>query len=474
MGITVLDRDHYVRLCMEHLGDSATYSPDLHNPTVKVVRKLRDLKSVWGPAFPETLWKYFFHEPPGGWKPVAFYILPKLHKKELVGRPIAASHSWVTSNVSRWLDAELRPWVLRQQTYLSDSLSLLLKLEETAFSKGIFLATYDVTSLHPSIPLRRGIDAVSSMLQSGRHLSYLPIIALLEWVMMNSYVEFDGQLFLQRQGTAMGTPAAVCFAVLFMSRLDEVLRRRWTGTEPLCHVRYIDDGLIVWPGSRDELEAYLNMFNQLDPNIKLTWHVSDSSADFLDMVIFKGPRFAEKGILDLRVFQKPMNRYLYLPFSSFHPRHCKIGYIKAELKRLAEKQQWVQRLRSHTKAYKEAPSPPPEAAGGEAGDDSGGADGEREGESGPGGLGGGVPPAPGQQGGPGGGNQRVVSPEEELKAMATEVRRYVHAVLAHLADNIPKAIVLTQVEKAKDAMLTRLYQKVRYHLFCYLLSIVRL
>ncbi|GJP35777.1 hypothetical protein CLOM_g20304 [Closterium sp. NIES-68] len=66
---------------------------------------------------------------------------------------------------------------------------------------------------------------------------------------------------------------------------------------------------------------------------------------------------------------------------------------------LAEKQQWVQRLRSHTKAFKEAPSPPPEAAGGE-GDDAGGADGERhEGENGPGG----VPPAPGLQGGPGGG-----------------------------------------------------------------------
>ncbi|CAI7879771.1 unnamed protein product [Closterium sp. NIES-53] len=45
----------------------------------------------------------------------------------------------------------------------------------------------------------------------------------------------------------MGTPAAVCFAVLFMSRLDEVLRRRWSGTQPLCHVRYIDDGFTVWP-----------------------------------------------------------------------------------------------------------------------------------------------------------------------------------------------------------------------------------
>ncbi|CAI5527152.1 unnamed protein product [Closterium sp. Naga37s-1] len=115
-------------------------------------------------------------------------------------------------------------------------------------------------------------------------------MALLEWVMMNSYVEFDSRIFRQTQGTAMGTPAAVCFAVLFMSWLDEMLTRRWSGTIPLCHVRYIDDGLIIWPGSRAELEEYLDTFNSLDPNIKLTWQISDSSADFLDLVIFKGPR----------------------------------------------------------------------------------------------------------------------------------------------------------------------------------------
>ncbi|CAI5471116.1 unnamed protein product [Closterium sp. Yama58-4] len=356
VGITMMDWGHYIRLCMEHLGDSTTYSLLSHDPTADVYRKLRELHSVWGPALPETLWKYFFNQPPGGWKPAAFYILPKLHKKKLVGRPIAASHSWVTSNVSRWLDAELRPWVLQQQTYLRDSLSLLLKLEETAFPKGIFLATYDVTALYPSIPLQRGIDAVSSILQSGKYHNHLPVIALLEWVMMNSVVEFDGQLYLQRQGTAMGTSAAVCFAVLFMSRLDEVLKHRWFGTQPLCHVRYIDDGFIVWPGSRSELECYLSTFNGLDPNIKLTWHISDSSADFLDMVIFKGPRFAEKGNLDLKTFQKPMNSYLYLPFSSYHPRHCKVSFIRAELRRyllrstsakafLASKHEFFHRLR---------------------------------------------------------------------------------------------------------------------------------
>lgn len=56
--------------------------------------------------------------------------------------------------------------------------------------------------------------------------------------------------------------------------------------------------------------------------------------------------------------------------------------------------------------------------------------------------------------------RRPVDPEEELRMMAQEVRGYVEAVLNSLAANVPKAVVLCQVEKAKDEMLTQLYSSV--------------
>ncbi|KAF3791358.1 Dynamin-2B [Nymphaea thermarum] len=51
-------------------------------------------------------------------------------------------------------------------------------------------------------------------------------------------------------------------------------------------------------------------------------------------------------------------------------------------------------------------------------------------------------------------------PEEELRWMAQEVRGYVEAVLNSLAANVPKAIVLCQVEKAKEEMLNQLYSSI--------------
>ncbi|RZC87790.1 hypothetical protein C5167_028244 [Papaver somniferum] len=56
--------------------------------------------------------------------------------------------------------------------------------------------------------------------------------------------------------------------------------------------------------------------------------------------------------------------------------------------------------------------------------------------------------------------RRPADPEEELRWMSQEVRGYVEAVLNSLAANVPKAVVLCQVEKAKEDMLTQLYSSI--------------
>uniref|UniRef100_A0A5B7C178 dynamin GTPase n=1 Tax=Davidia involucrata TaxID=16924 RepID=A0A5B7C178_DAVIN len=56
--------------------------------------------------------------------------------------------------------------------------------------------------------------------------------------------------------------------------------------------------------------------------------------------------------------------------------------------------------------------------------------------------------------------RRPIDPEEELRWMSQEVRGYVEAVLNSLAANVPKAVVLCQVEKAKEDMLNQLYSSI--------------
>jgi len=53
----------------------------------------------------------------------------------------------------------------------------------------------------------------------------------------------------------------------------------------------------------------------------------------MDLYIYKGYKFYSHGILDFRIFQKEINRYMYIPKKSGHISHTIKNYVLGELKR---------------------------------------------------------------------------------------------------------------------------------------------
>ena len=54
--------------------------------------------------------------------------------------------------------------------------------------------------------------------------------------------------------------------------------------------------------------------------------------EFLDIEIFKGPDFARTGVLSTRLYQKPLNAFLYLHPSSSHPKHVFGAFIAERIR----------------------------------------------------------------------------------------------------------------------------------------------
>jgi hypothetical protein len=134
----------------------------------------------------------------------------------------------------------------------------------------------------------------------------------------------------------MGTPVAVVFSCLYMMALETQLDldcRRLDVPQPDYLKRFIDDGFGVWSGSRNDLDAWLKRYGTFFPGIRITCEISDTSVEILDIVFSKDKRFRASGILDTSTHQKAPNRYLYLPWRSYHPRHAKIAFIYGELRR---------------------------------------------------------------------------------------------------------------------------------------------
>ena len=97
----------------------------------------------------------------------------------------------------------------------------------------------------------------------------------------------------------MGTKMAVSFANIFMATFEtEILSK--SVFKPTVWKRYIDDIFSLWEISKPDIEAFIEQADLHHPTIKFTADVSDSETVFLDTVIYKGNRFKEQSILDIK------------------------------------------------------------------------------------------------------------------------------------------------------------------------------
>lgn len=243
----------------------------------------------------------------------AFHILPKLHKATLSSRPIVGSPAWITTKWSKYLDTHLvtleTPFVLR------DSFDLITQTEGLTLPDDAILVTADVESLYTNMSLDRLYSTI------GKRTSDPIWTAILRFICSNNFFEYNSEVFRQIDGIAMGTNAAVSCANLYLDEFDRHFA-------PSCKLyrRYIDDIFFVWTGSAQDLSSLTTAMNTFVPGIRLTFSQHPSTLAFLDININ-----VKNSKICFSTFQKLMNRYLYLPPFTNHPRLTLKGFIKGEL-----------------------------------------------------------------------------------------------------------------------------------------------
>ena len=101
----------------------------------------------------------------------------------------------------------------------------------------------------------------------------------------------------------MGTKMAPVYANIFMGALESRILSE-TNPSPIHWKRYIDDILLVWIDTKENLEQFIASINNLHPRIKFTAEFSTDEIAFLDLCLYKGERFAKEGILDIKTHIK--------------------------------------------------------------------------------------------------------------------------------------------------------------------------
>ena len=151
---------------------------------------------------------------------------------------------------------------------------------------------------------------------------------ILKLILQENSFEFNSKNYLQTHGTAMGTKMAVPFANIFMSAVKTAKLNLLSGKDTLTIF------FSLWRTERKEIDEFIALANRHHPSIKFTAEISDKEINFLDTTVYKGERFHNQGILDIRTHFKPTETFQYTHFSSCNPHGVRKGLIKGEALRL--------------------------------------------------------------------------------------------------------------------------------------------
>jgi hypothetical protein len=167
------------------------------------------------------------------------YLLPKIHKTNNPGRPIISANDHPTENIPGIVDFHLRQRVETLPSFIKDTTDYIQKMAGlNPLPCTTTLVAMDVTSLYPNIPHSDGIEACKEIWES-RSVKVPPadcLVTMLTMVLRKNNFTFNGDHYLQINGTAMGTKMAPSYANTCIGKFEKQLiessiERRFLGTD---------------------------------------------------------------------------------------------------------------------------------------------------------------------------------------------------------------------------------------------------
>lgn len=280
-----------------------------------------------------------------------FYILPKLHKPgPLKGRPITASINSSTYYASKYIARVLEPLRSKFFQNCKRSSDVLVDLENQTFPSNSTIITADIKSLYPSLPINWVLEQIGQVTSHYLHILDLEGIPLpvfmkiLHWVLTHNYYTFNGNIYLQSNGIAMGTPCAVAIVDLALSWYEfknfPILPRDF------LYRRFLDDMLLL--GDAMVGHTLLTIIGSAPARIDASSISIGNSGVFLDLTLSLVPTKTSSPTsltshtslttdteyrVTSRLYQKEISKFQYILWSSRHRQSVYDNLIISEMRR---------------------------------------------------------------------------------------------------------------------------------------------
>ena len=147
-------------------------------------------------------------------------------------RPILSAQGTYNYALARWIDEKVKPLSLNQYT-ISDIFSFSEDLRSTSLNASDILVSCDVSSLFTNVPLDETLRILVEKAFTGNwfnathklNISKSDLVELLQVATKSQLFQFDGRLYEQVDGIAMGSPLGPLVANASLYSNEEQLER---------------------------------------------------------------------------------------------------------------------------------------------------------------------------------------------------------------------------------------------------------
>ena len=189
------------------------------------------------------------------------------------------------------------------------------------------MVSFDIESLFTNIPIDVAVQAALQKPEDDPSLAdrttLTPQIAdLLNFVLRSTYFQYNGSIYEQLEGAAMGSPVSAVIAKLYMESFEQQAITT-SAYKPRIWKRYVDDTFTIL--DRGNVDSFFTASEQSQPSIRFTMETeNDYKLDFLDTAVSRKP----DGRLTTSVYRKPTHTDQYLAYDFHLPQSVKRGIVK--------------------------------------------------------------------------------------------------------------------------------------------------
>ena len=243
--------------------------------------------------------------------------------------PIISNIGIPTYQLAKYLAKFLSPLENLKYTVTSTK-DFIEKIKNVKVPDGHQLISFDVKSLFTNVPLQKTIDIILKRIYANEEIntsiSKKDMKDMLILCTKNVHFSMNGDIYLQIDAVAMGSPLGLVLAGIFMVELERSLVPKLSSYIKFWK-RFVDDTITF--ANIEAIDHILTILNSFDPNIQFTYEAEENSKlPFLDVMLCR-----RDNKLVCSVYRKSTDNDIYMNWHYFAPKTWKMGTLKSLIER---------------------------------------------------------------------------------------------------------------------------------------------